>query len=41
MVLRQLKKTTPDERSRLLIAQLELLGLVLLLIVILRWAWAK
>jgi hypothetical protein len=34
MVLRQLKKTTPDERSRLLIAQLELLGLVLLVIVI-------
>jgi hypothetical protein len=28
MVLRQLKKTTPDEHSRLLIAQLELLGLV-------------
>jgi hypothetical protein len=41
MLLRQLKRTTPDERSRLLIAQLELLGLVLLIIVILWWAWTR
>jgi hypothetical protein len=41
MVLRQLKKTTPDERSTLhdRKVQLELLGLVLLLIFILWWNW--
>jgi hypothetical protein len=41
MVLRQLKKTTPDEGSALYdrTVQLELLGLALLLVFILWWNW--
>jgi hypothetical protein len=41
MVLRQLKKTTSDERSTLYdrTVQLELLGLALLIIFILWWNW--